>query len=198
MRADGAMLATCRELAGVSADAIVECAGVRFTEAVLFTHRGISGPAIIQISSYWSAGDSISINFAPAEDIPRLLRDRKRSRPKAALKTILGQVVPARLAEVLAGDSANIAIAQLSDAALTRVADHVARFEFRSAATEGWAKAEVTAGGIDTATLSSRTMESHAVPGLYFVGEAIDVTGWLGGYNFQWAWSSGWCAGESI
>jgi predicted Rossmann fold flavoprotein len=197
LKAAGETLARCRELSGVSADAIVSHDRRSFRENILFTHRGLSGPAILQISSYWRGGE-IEIDLAPGLDLAGFLRDRKKRRPKAELKTILAEFMPARLAQAVASESGNSGIANLPDRMLEAVAARVKRWRVVPADTEGWPKAEVTVGGVDTAALSSKTMESRAAPGLYIIGEAVDVTGWLGGYNFQWAWSSGWCAGESI
>jgi predicted Rossmann fold flavoprotein len=186
-------------LAGVSLEAIASCAGQSFRENILFTHRGLSGPAILQISSYWRQGGAIALDLAPAHDANSFLLERKRSRPKAEPKTVLAEMLPARLAHALAeawlpaGTMANI-----PDRALMDVAARLRRWEIQPTGSEGWPKAEVTLGGIDTRDLSSKTMEARNVPGLYVIGEAVDVTGWLGGYNFQWAWSSGWCAGQAI
>ncbi len=186
-------------LAGVSLETIVSCAGQSFCENILFTHRGLSGPAILQISSYWRQGDTISLDLAPAHDAAAFLLERKRARPKAEAKTVLAEILPARLAHALAeaclppGPMANV-----PDRTLATFAARLKRWEVQPTGSEGWAKAEVTLGGIDTQDLSSKTMQARNVPGLYAIGEAVDVTGWLGGYNFQWAWSSGWCAGQSV
>jgi predicted Rossmann fold flavoprotein len=186
-------------LAGVSLEAIVSCAGQSFRESILFTHRGLSGPAILQISSYWRQGDAISLDLAPAYEAKSFLLERKRSRPRAETKTVLAEIVPARLAHALAeaclppGSMANV-----PDRSLAAFAARLKCWEVRPTGSEGWSKAEVTLRGIDTRDLSSKTMEARDVPGLYVIGEALDVTGWLGGYNFQWAWSSGWCAGQAV
>ncbi len=186
-------------LAGVSLDAIASFEKQRFRENILFTHRGLSGPAILQISSFWKSGYAITLDLLPDIDANAFLVERKRSRPKATLQSVLAEVLPARLAQALAlaglppGDIANI-----PDRALAEVATRLQRWQFRPDGTEGYAKAEVTVGGIDTRGLSSKTMEARDVPGLYAIGEAVDVTGWLAGYNFQWAWSSGWSAGQAI
>jgi predicted Rossmann fold flavoprotein len=197
MRADAETLKLCRGLSGVSVDANVACASARFRENILFTHRGLSGPAILQISSYWHPGDWLSIDFVPEHDAGRFLLDRKRTRRKAELKTILAEILPNRLAEAIAGPYHG-PIANLPDRKVVEIAARLGQWRFRPSETEGWEKAEVTVGGIDTAGLSSQTMEAREVPGLFCIGEAVDVTGWLGGYNFQWAWSSGWCAGQAI
>lgn len=199
IRLDGEALTQSRALAGISVDAIVSCRGAQFRENILFTHRGLSGPAILQISSYWHPGDSIEIDLMPELDAERFLLDRKRTRPRAELKTILAEVLPNRLAEAIAETgSQGRSIANLPDRRILEIADRLKRWQARPSGSEGWEKAEVTVGGIDTAGLSSRTMEAREVPGLYCIGEAVDVTGWLGGYNFQWAWSSGWCAGQAV
>jgi predicted Rossmann fold flavoprotein len=199
MKLASEMLALCQSLSGVSVDASVACGRDSFRENILFTHRGLSGPAILQISSYWTKGETVSIDLAPELDVESFLKDRRRTRPKAELKTILSEIVPARLAQAIAERvAAADSVANLPDRSLLAIVSTLSRFEVRPTESEGWAKAEVTVGGIDTSGLSSKTMEARAVPGLYAIGEAVDVTGWLGGYNFQWAWSSGWCAGDAI
>ena len=186
-------------LAGVAVDAVVSCAGASFRENILFTHRGLSGPAILQISSYWRPGDMILLDLAPGRDANAFLLERKHVRPKAEARTVLAEMVPARLAHALAEAGLPPGpIANIPDRTLAAFAARLKRWEVRPTGSEGWAKAEVTLGGIDTRDLSSRTMEARNVPGLYAIGEAVDVTGWLGGYNFQWAWSSGWCAGQAV
>ena len=153
----------------------------------------------MQISSYWRDGDTLSIDLIPLLDVENFLADRKRTRPKAELKTVLAEVLPTRLAHALAGAAAsNLSIANVPDRSLSALAQRLKRWQLKPADSEGWPKAEVTVCGIDTAALSSKTMEARAVPGLFAIGEAVDVTGWLGGYNFQWAWSSGWCAGNAV
>ena len=189
-------------LTGVATDSIVRCREVSFREAFLFTHRGLSGPAILQISSYWSPGDAIAINMLPdlASD---WLAALKRDRPRATLRGALADHLPTRLAQMLAerlSDTVDVAaaLATLPDRRLIEVGAYLAAWPFRPNGSEGFAKAEVTAGGISTAELSSRTMQAKSMPGLFAVGEAVDVTGWLGGYNFQWAWASGQAAGEAL
>jgi hypothetical protein len=194
LRFDGEMLRVCNSLSGVSTDANVSCGPIGFREHVLFTHRGLSGPAILQISSYWKRGETISLDLAPKIDAESFLRDRKRSRPKAELKTVLGEIIPHRLAEAISREGQ---MANLTDRVLLATAEQIKRWQVQPVDSEGWAKAEVTVGGVDTAALSSKTMEAREVPGLFVIGEAVDVTGWLGGYNFQWAWSSGWCAAQA-
>lgn len=186
------------DLAGVSLDTVVRGAGTAFREASLFTHRGLSGPAILQISSYLAPGDRLTLDLLPDQDVQAILLDRKRARPNAELRTILAELLPQRLALRLVSVLPNQALGTLTDKALIEAATLLKAWPVTATGTEGYAKAEVTIGGIDTAGLSSQTMEARAVPGLYFIGEAVDVTGWLGGYNFQWAWSSGWAAGQSV
>ena len=195
----GEQWAWLQGLSGVSFDAVTQCEGKRFREHVLFTHRGLSGPAILQISSYWREGQRILIDMLPGQDAYEFLLDRKATRPKAELKTVLGEKLAARLAHgILQPPLGNHVIGDMPNKALKATADLISRFEVTPSGTEGFAKAEVTLGGVDTAGLSSKTMEATAVPGLYVIGEAVDVTGWLGGYNFQWAWSSGFAAGQAL
>jgi predicted Rossmann fold flavoprotein len=195
LRAKPAELDFYKNLSGVSLGAIASCGKIRFRENILFTHRGLSGPAILQISSYLGEGQAISIDLAPDIDVARFLKDRKHLKPKAELKTILAELLPQRLAQAIAPE---IVMKKLEQPEMLMLAEKLRHWSFTPEGTEGFAKAEVTAGGIDTQCLSSRTMEANTVPGLYAIGEAVDVTGWLGGYNFQWAWASGWCAGQAI
>jgi len=186
-----------RSLAGVAAPVVVHAGGASFAEAALFTHRGLSGPAILQVSSYWRHGEPIAIDFFPGQE--GWLLAAKRARPRASLRSVLGDLLPDRLAEALAERIALPgALDEKRDAVLTEIEHRLANWIFRPNGTEGFAKAEVTVGGISTDGLSSKTMEARKVPGLYAIGEAVDVTGWLGGYNFQWAWSSGWAAGQAL
>lgn len=184
-------------LAGVSAPVIARAGKTSFAENLLFTHRGLSGPAILQISSYLRPGASFSVDFTPGTKLDETLLAAKRTRPKAGVKAILSEYLPARLAayfaEPLPGNMADI-----PDQKLRQLGARLTDFTFKPAGTEGYAKAEVTAGGIDTADLSSRDCASKLVPGLFFIGEAVDVTGWLGGYNFQWAWASGHAAAKGL
>lgn len=188
-----------RELSGVSADVLAKHGKIGFREAALFTHRGLSGPAILQISSYWRHGDAIHIDFLPGEDAAKKLLEMKRSTPRATLRSALDRHLPARLAEALA-DRMGICgnLADQPDKLLLEAGRRLANWQFTPNGSEGLAKAEVTLGGISTDGLSQKTMEAKSVPGLYCIGEAVDVTGWLGGYNFQWAWASGFAAGQSI
>jgi len=198
------LLERLRPLAGVAVDpAIVGCGKKRFEEAILFTHRGVSGPAILQISSYWREGEEIVVDMAPGEDLFEALKAAKAAHPKRLLHTVLAAWLPARLAQRVAEDAVGTGegaevMAGLSDKALRRVADAINGWRVKPVGSEGYRTAEVTLGGVDTRDLDSRTLQARAVEGLYFVGEVVDVTGWLGGYNFQWAWSSGWAAGQAV
>jgi predicted Rossmann fold flavoprotein len=193
------MLALMRPLSGVALPAVARSGKAKFPEAVLFTHRGLSGPAILQISSYWRPGQSIALDLLPGQDPTALLLERKKARPRAEPRTILAEFLPQRLAQALAEAWLPPAeMANQTDKALRSVGERLRALNLTPAGTEGYAKAEVMLGGVDTEALSSRSLEAKAVPGLFVVGEAVDVTGWLGGYNFQWAWASGWCAGEAI
>jgi predicted Rossmann fold flavoprotein len=194
---EGDLLALMRPLSGVSLDSLVSIGRVAFREATLFTHRGLSGPAILQISSYWRQGP-IRVDLLPGLDVAPFLLDRKRARPKAGLASVLSEVLPARLATSLAASVEPTRMADVPDRVIRAVAARLSGWLVTPSGTEGYAKAEVTCGGIDTRDLSSRTMAANSVPGLFVIGEAVDVTGWLGGYNFQWAWASGWCAGEAV
>jgi predicted Rossmann fold flavoprotein len=187
-----------RNLSGVSAEVVARAGKAAFREAALFTHRGLSGPAILQISSYWRSGEEIGVDFLP-DQAPGWALTAKRARPRIHFHTLLGELLPGRLAEALAKKIGHWGeLANLSDDRLRSAERLLADWRFRPNGSEGFAKAEVTAGGIDTADLSSQTMEARSVPGLYAIGEAVDVTGWLGGYNFQWAWASGWAAGQVL
>ena len=191
-------LALMQKLSGVALDVTAACRGKSFREAMLFTHRGLSGPAILQISSYWREGDAITLDLLPGGDAAEVLTARKRARPNAELRTVLAEFLPQRLAQALAVRFGDGPIGTLRDRVLDADADQLQAWRLTPSGSEGYAKAEVTLGGVDTAGLSQRTMEARAVPGLFVIGEAVDVTGWLGGYNFQWAWSSGWCAGMAL
>ncbi|MCB2129735.1 MAG: NAD(P)/FAD-dependent oxidoreductase [Rhodobacteraceae bacterium] len=190
-------LAALRPLAGLSVHARVSHGKTTFEEGLLFTHRGLSGPSILQISSYWREGDGLTVDLSPAEDIAAALRETRASAGRAALSTVLARHLPERLAQmVVARAGADGRLADQTNAALDRLAEAVHRWRVVPVGSEGYRTAEVTLGGIDTDALDARTMAVKTRPGLYFVGEAVDVTGWLGGYNFQWAWSSGWAAGQ--
>ena len=187
-----------REISGVSAPVVAKAGKASFPEAALFTHRGLSGPAILQASSYWKPGDTVTVDFLPDRE-PGWLLALKRESPRATLRTVLRERLPQRLADILA-ERIDIA-SEMGNAPDKKLADaerRLSAWTFTPSGSEGYAKAEVTVGGIATTELSSKTMEARRVPGLYAVGEAVDVTGWLGGYNFQWAWASGVAAGEAI
>lgn len=193
------LLERLKPLAGVSTDAVVACGKTRFAEAMLFTHRGLSGPAILQISSYWREGRAITVSMAPGIDMAGALRAARQARGKQAVVTLLAEHLPRRLAQTIldeAGAPANVG--DLSDKLIARLDQAVNAWTVKPVGSEGYRTAEVTLGGVDTADLNSKTMEAKAVPGLHFIGEVVDVTGWLGGYNFQWAWSSGWVAGQVV
>tara|TARA_R110000751_G_scaffold2018_11_gene9535 strand:- start:361300 stop:362472 length:1173 start_codon:yes stop_codon:yes gene_type:complete len=187
-----------RDISGVSAPVGVTANKASFAEAALFTHRGLSGPAILQASSYWRPGDPLFVDFLPQRGAGWLL-DAKRANPRAGLRAQLRDAFPARLADILTDKLAlEGELGNLPDKALRAAGERLKRWEFRPNGTEGFAKAEVTVGGISTAELSSKTMAAKRIPGLYAIGEAVDVTGWLGGYNFQWAWASGVAAGDAL
>ena len=187
-----------RELAGVAAEVVAKAGKTAFREAALFTHKGLSGPAMLQVSSYWRHGEAISVDFLP-DAAPGWLAQCKRLRPKAGLKSVLAHALPERLATALADTLALPGeLGAQKDASLTDAMQRLKAWAFRPDGTEGFAKAEVTAGGIDTAGLSSKAMSANHIGGLFAIGEAVDVTGWLGGYNFQWAWASGHAAGQAI
>lgn len=187
------------ELSGIAVHSAVSNQRIRFSENILFTHRGLSGPAILQISSYWQPGESININLLPDIDISGSLKVRRSVQPNVQLKTALAEILPKRLVFGLVDeDSANTPLQELSHTRLDKIAQQFQHWQIKPNGTEGYRTAEVTLGGVDCNEISSKTMESVKVAGLYFIGEVLDVTGWLGGYNFQWAWSSGWCAGQVV
>ena len=186
-----------KDLSGISIDAEVRCHKISFRENMLLTHRGLSGPAILQISSYWNPGDLISVNLLPSIDTLDVLKEHHQS--KKQLATILEQFLPSRFVKVWLGHrDGSKPLNQYSASELKEIARHLSDWQITPSGTEGYSKAEVTVGGVDTKELSSKTMETKKVPGLYFIGEVVDVTGWLGGYNFQWAWSSGCAAGHAV
>jgi predicted Rossmann fold flavoprotein len=187
-----------RSLSGVATEVIAKCGKTQFREAALFTHKGLSGPAILQISSYWRSSETVGIDFLPSHGSGWLI-EAKRTRPRAGFASTLASALPARLAETLADRLAlSGELSAMTDRKLTEAEQRLADWRFTPNGTEGYAKAEVTAGGISTAELSSQTMQAKRLQNLYAIGEAVDVTGWLGGYNFQWAWASGWAAAQSI
>ena len=189
-----------KELAGLSVDTIITIHGKSFRENVLFTHVGLSGPAALQASLHWNAGDAIEINFLPDVKILDHLLKRKSDGHRVLLKTALGEFLPNRLADQLCAQKLpeNPGLHQINEKALAAFCNELEHWTLTPRGTVGYSKAEVTRGGVDTTELSSKTMESKKVPGLYFIGEVVDVTGWLGGYNFQWAWASGWAAAQSF
>jgi hypothetical protein len=185
-------------LAGLSVEAVVSHGKTRFAEGLLFTHRGLSGPSILQISSYWREGDAITVQLAPGEDVHARLKAAKEENGKQMVHTALGHVVPRRLAEsICEREAVKGKLAEVGDKALRRLDASVNGWTVKPVGSEGYRTAEVTLGGVATDELDQQTMAAKSVPGLYVIGEAVDVTGWLGGYNFQWAWSSGWAAGQA-
>jgi len=186
-------------LPGIAVDAIVSNDRTSFRENILFTHRGLSGPVILQVSSYWKAGEAININLLPDLDAVEFLQTRQKQQPKTKIKTVLAELLPKRLLIVLLSqETVDQALHALSHNRINEIAQQLQSWEIKPNGTEGYRTAEVTLGGIDCNELSSKTMQSNKTTGLYFIGEVVDVTGWLGGYNFQWAWSSGWCAGQVV
>jgi predicted Rossmann fold flavoprotein len=197
---DQAQLAKLGALAGVAADAEARFGKAAFREAVLITHRGLSGPAILQISSYWREGEEIVLRLMPDIDIASILKGMRRTNGRQAVQTALADILPRRLAQFFA-DEAKLTgrmLADLSDKAIDALSSSIQAWAVKPAGSEGYRTAEVTLGGVDTRALDSRTMQANEIPGLYFVGECVDVTGWLGGYNFQWAWASGFVAGQDV
>jgi len=186
------------ELAGIAVPARVRCGPADFEEALLFTHGGLSGPAILQASNYWRLGGELLVDLLPGVDLQSELAARRAGGERLALRTALAERLPRRLVDALLdGAAMDRPLAQCADKDLSHAADALQRWRVRPAADAGWDKAEVTLGGVDTRDLSSRSLQAREVPGLYFVGEVVDVTGWLGGFNFQWAWASGRAAGEA-
>ena len=195
---DQKLLELTKPLSGLSVDpAVVSHEKTEFREALLITHRGLSGPSILQISSYWREGDDIVVDLFPGGNALADLKRLRQEGSKMLLSTALARYVPQRLADLIARESGhNNPLADMSDAKLQAAADLLHRWRVAPTGTEGYRTAEVTVGGVDTDELSSKTMEAKKAPGLYFIGEVVDVTGHLGGHNFQWAWASGWCAGQ--
>ena len=191
------ILEICKELTGLSVEAIVSFNKVLFQEGMLFTHRGLSGPSILQISSYWKQGDNIKVNLSPKIDIYQLLEEKRKLNPKFDILNIVSEILPKRLAQIICSEnkvSGNIS--ELSNKILKKLSENINSWLINPTGSEGYRTAEVTLGGVDTKELSSKTMMSNKHQGLYFIGEVVDVTGHLGGYNFQWAWSSGYVAGQ--
>jgi len=191
------ILTICKELTGLSVEAVVSFKKTFFEEGMLFTHRGLSGPSILQISSYWKLGDDIKVNLSPKLDVDKFLNDRKISNPKQDISIIVSEILPKRLAHIICNENkVNGNICELSKKILTSLSNSINAWAINPTGTEGYRTAEVTLGGIDTEEISSKTMMCNNHPGLFFIGEVLDVTGHLGGYNFQWAWSSGYVAGQ--
>jgi predicted Rossmann fold flavoprotein len=190
--------AVFEEISGVSLPVTAEANGTVFPEDMLFTHRGLSGPAILQISSYWQPGDEVVVDLSPQTNLAEFLAAQQQAHPEQEVKTALGKLLPKRLVEKLLELRifANQPLKALNPKSILHIADSLHGYVFKPNGTEGYRTAEVTIGGVDTDYLSSKTMEAKQQPGLYFIGEVVDVTGWLGGYNFQWAWASGWVAGQ--
>lgn len=195
----GDTLAQYRDLSGIGLPVEASCSDQRFAGGMLFTHRGISGPAILQLSSYWRPGDRLLVNLLPGMDVAGWLLDRQNSHPAVELRTTLAELLPKRLAQLLCDLAfASRPLRQYREPELRAIAQQLQRWEFQPTGTEGYRTAEVTLGGVSTDELSSTTMASKKVPGLYFIGEVVDVTGRLGGFNFQWAWASGHAAGQAV
>jgi predicted Rossmann fold flavoprotein len=194
-----AMKPVCERLAGLALEVVASCNDREFTENILFTHRGISGPVILQISNYWSPGDEVAINLLPHLDAAKWLLDAKQQHAKSQLKTVLSHKLSKALVNELQTlwwpESSSLALAEFNDKQLIAIGEHINNWIVKPSATEGYRTAEVTLGGVDTDGISSKTMEAKQQAGLYFIGEVLDVTGHLGGFNFQWAWSSGYSAG---
>ena len=189
-----------RELAGVSIDCVIECTGVSFRENILFTHSGLSGPAALQASLHWHRGDTVTIDLLPGMDVFAWFMDKKKQGNRSIVKNLVSELLPNRFAERFCENyfPSTLPLPQVSEKSLEAFCRQLRGWRIVPGGTVGYSKAEVTRGGVDTDGLSSKTMESKKMPGLYFVGEVVDVTGWLGGYNFQWAWASGWAAGQVV
>lgn len=195
------LLEQLQTLSGVALETTIDAQdGTRFKEAMLFTHRGLSGPAVLQISSYWQPGEFVTIDLSPATPLEAFLTAQREAHPNLSLKNSLAKILPKRLVEVLQALKVvpDITLKQLNSKQQTELAQTLHAWRIQPNGTEGYRTAEVTLGGVDTTQLSSKTMEARAVPGLYFIGEVADVTGWLGGYNFQWAWSSAWACAQAL
>lgn len=195
------LLEQLQTLSGVSLPATIEAAnGKRFKEAMLFTHRGLSGPSVLQISSYWQPGEFVTIDLSPERDLDAFINEERQARPNQSLKNTLAKPLPKRLVEVLQllGIVPEVTLKQLNAKQQRELTETLHGWRVQPNGTEGYRTAEVTLGGVDTTQLSSKTMEARDVPGLYFIGEVVDVTGWLGGYNFQWAWSSAWACAQAL
>jgi predicted Rossmann fold flavoprotein len=189
-------------LAGVSADVVIKARGKKFRENILFTHGGLSGPAALQASLHWYPNDVVEVNLFPERDVLEWLKEKRKEGARSEMKNLISEIIPRRLAErfceLYFPKNNTLPLPQLSDKILSTLSGEIQAWKFVPAGTVGYSKAEVTRGGVDTDGLSSKTLESKLVPNLYFIGEVVDVTGWLGGYNFQWAWASGWAAGNAV
>ncbi|MEN5017300.1 NAD(P)/FAD-dependent oxidoreductase [Erwinia sp. Eh17-17] len=195
------LLEQLQTLSGVSVPSVLTAEdGTVFKEALLFTHRGLSGPAVLQLSSYWLPGEFVTVNLSPGQDIDAFINDERHSHPNQSLKNTLAKLLPKRLVECLQllGSVPECTLKQLNSRQQADLANALHQWKVQPNGTEGYRTAEVTLGGVDTTQLSSKTMEARDVPGLYFIGEVVDVTGWLGGYNFQWAWSSAWACAQAL
>lgn len=195
------LLEQLQTLSGVALDTTIDAQdGTRFKEAMLFTHRGLSGPAVLQISSYWLPGEFVTIDLSPATPLEAFLTAQRNAHPNLSLKNSLAKILPKRLVDVLQGMKMvpDVTLKQLNSRQQSELAQTLHAWRIQPNGTEGYRTAEVTLGGVDTTQLSSKTMEARGVPGLYFIGEVADVTGWLGGYNFQWAWSSAWACAQAL
>ena len=191
------ILSMCKELSGLSLEALISFNKTVFEEGMLFTHRGLSGPSILQISSYWKLGSDIKINLLPKQDVFNLLKNKKILNPKQNINVLISEILPKRLANIICKENdVNGNICELSNKLLKQLSDSINTWSINPTGSEGYRTAEVTLGGVDTDEISSKTMMSLKNPGLFFIGEVVDVTGHLGGYNFQWAWSSGFVAGQ--
>lgn len=186
-------------LSGIAVPCVVSNKQQSFKENILFTHRGLSGPAILQMSSYWQPGETVYVNFLPDFDVANALQEKRLDKVKMQLKNVLAEWLPKRLVDVLINQKLlAVSIQNISNKQINEVAQIIEHWQIKPNGTEGYRTAEVTLGGVDCSDISSKTMQSQSVSGLYFIGEVLDVTGWLGGYNFQWAWASGWCAGQYV
>ncbi len=193
------LLKQIQPLSGIAVSAVATCREHAFCEALLFTHSGLSGPVVLQISNYWQPGDDVEIDLLPHHDLHTRLADWRQERPKAAVKNLLGTLLPKRLVQrMIASSYVDMPVNQCCSEDLERIVKCFHHWRLTPSGTGGYSKAEVTTGGVDTAELSSKTCEARNVPGLYFIGEVVDVTGWLGGYNLHWAWASGHCAGQYV
>ncbi|HEY5718213.1 MAG TPA: aminoacetone oxidase family FAD-binding enzyme, partial [Motiliproteus sp.] len=191
-----------KELAGIAVPARIRCGGAEFAENLLFTHRGLSGPVVLQASNYWQPGSPIEIDLLPTLNLADWLKQQRHDKPRSSLRTLLSQQLPKRLLQALEAlnqlHDLDATAAQLSDRRIDELQQQLCHWQLVPSGTEGYRTAEVTLGGIDTRAVSSKTFEATSAAGLYFIGEVLDVTGWLGGYNLQWAWSSGFCAGQYV